>query len=38
MKMIPEEEVIEEENSGIQEWTKEDNNEMDNLVDPYYEM
>jgi len=33
MKMILEEEEIEEENLGIQEWTEEDDNEMGNLVD-----
>jgi len=38
MKMIPEKEEIEEENSGIQEWTEEDNDEMGNMVDPYYEL
>jgi len=38
MKIIPEEEEIEEEKSGIQEWTEEDNNDMGNVVDPYYEL
>jgi len=38
MKMIPEKEEIEEENSGIREWTEEDNDEMGNMVDPYYEL
>jgi len=38
MKTIPEEEEIEEENSGIQEWTEEDDNEIGNMVDPYYEL
>jgi len=37
MKLIPEEED-EEEKSGIQEWMEEDNDEMGNLVDPYYEL
>ena len=34
MKTIPEE----EEKSGVQEWTEEDEDEMDNIVDPYYEL
>jgi len=38
MKTIPEEEEIEEGNSGIREWTEEDDNEMGNMVDPYYEL
>jgi len=37
MKMIPEDEEIEEEKSGIQEWMEEDDDEMGNLVDLYYE-
>jgi len=36
--MIPEEEEIEEENSGIQEWTEEDNDKMGNMVNLYYEL
>jgi len=31
-------EEIEEEKSGIREWTKKDDNEIGNLVDPYYEL
>jgi len=39
MKMIPEEEKeVEEEKSGVQEWTKEDEDEMGNIVDLYYEL
>jgi len=38
MKTIPEEEEIDKEKSGVREWTKEDNNEMGNMVDPYYEL
>jgi len=34
IKTIPEE----EEKSGVQEWTEEDEDEMDNIVDPYYEL
>ena len=38
MKTIPEDEEIEKEKSGIREWTKEDNDEIDNLADLYYEL
>jgi len=40
MKMIleEEEEEIEEKGSGIREWTEEDDDEMGNMVDPYYEL
>jgi len=38
MKTILEEEEIEEEKSGVREWTEEDNNEMGNIADPYYEL
>jgi len=39
MKIIKEkEEEIEQENSGLREWTKEDNDEMENIYDPYYEL
>jgi len=38
MKMIPEEEEIEEEKSGVREWTEEDDNEIGNMVDPYYKL
>ena len=33
-----EEEDIEQENSGLKEWTEEDNDEIGNMVDPYYEL
>jgi len=36
MKMIPEEE--EEEKSGVREWMEEDEDEIGNMVDPYYEL
>jgi len=38
MKMILEKEEIEEEKSGVREWTEEDDDEMGNMVDPYYEL
>jgi len=38
MKTIPEEEKIEEEKLGVREWTEEDDNEMDNMADLYYEL
>jgi len=28
----------EEDKLGVREWTKEDNEEMGNMVDPYYEL
>jgi len=34
MKMIPEEKEIEEEKSGVKEWTEEDDDEMGNMADP----
>ena len=34
MKTIPEE----EEKSGVREWTEEDEDEMGNMVDSYYEL
>jgi len=37
IKTIPEEEV-EEEKSGVREWTEEDEDEIGNMVDPYYEL
>ena len=33
-----EEEEIEQENSGIREWTEEDDNKIGNMVDPYYKL
>ena len=38
MKTIPEDKEIEEEKSGIWEWMEDDNNEIGNLADPYYEL
>jgi len=39
MKTIPEEEEeVEEEKSGVREWTEEDEDKMGNMVDPYYEL
>jgi len=38
MKTIPEEKETEEEKSGVRKWTEEDNDEMGNMVDPYYEL
>jgi len=37
LEMIEEEEEIEQGNSGIREWTDEDD-EIGNIVDPYYEL
>ena len=33
-----EEEETEQENLGVKEWTKEDEDKMGNMVDPYYEL
>ena len=33
-----EEEEIEQESSGLKEWTEENDNEMENICDPYYEL
>jgi len=38
MRTIPEEEEIKEEKSGVREWTEEDDDEMGNMADPYYEL
>ena len=38
MKMILEEEEIEEEKLGVREWTEEDDDEMGNMADPYYKL
>jgi len=32
------EEEIKQKSSGIKEWTEEDDKEMGNIVDPYYEL
>jgi len=38
MKTILEEEEIEEEKSGVREWTEEDDDEMGNMIDPCYKL
>jgi len=38
MKTILEEKEIEEEKSGVREWTEEDDDEMGNMIDPCYEL
>ena len=38
MKTILEDKEIEEEKLGIREWTEEDNDEIGNLADLYYEL
>jgi len=38
MKTILEEEEIKEEKSGVREWTEENDNEMGNMADLYYEL
>jgi len=38
MKTIPEEEEVKEEKLRVQEWTEEDEDEMGDMVDPYYEL
>ena len=38
MKTIKEEEEIKQKDSGLRKQTKEDENEMNNIVDPYYEL
>jgi len=38
MKTISEEKEVEEEKLGVREWTEEDEDEMGNIVDPYYEL
>jgi len=36
--MIREKEEIKQENSGIREWTEDDNDEMGNMVDLHYKL
>jgi len=36
--ILEEEEEVEEEKSGVREWTEEDEDEMGNMVDLYYEL
>ena len=38
METIKKKEEIEQEKSGVREQIEEDNNEMDNMVDPYYKL
>jgi len=38
METIIEEEEIKEENSGVREWTEEDDDEMGNMMDPCYKL
>jgi len=38
MKTILEEKEVKKKELGIQEWTEEDEDEMGNIVDPYYEL
>jgi len=38
LETIEEKEEIERENSGLREWIEEDNDEMGNMVDPYYKL
>jgi len=39
MEIIKEEnEEIEQESSGLREWTEEDDDKMENICDPYYEL
>jgi len=33
-----EKEEIEQENSGLREWTEEEDDKMGNMVDPYYKL
>jgi len=38
METIVEEEEIRGENSGVREWMEEDDDEIDNIMDPYYKL
>jgi len=38
IETITEEEEIKEENSGVREWTEEDDDKMGNMIDPYYKL
>ena len=38
IKIIMEKEKIRDKNSGVREWTEEDDNEMGNMINPYYEL
>jgi len=38
IKTIPEEKENKKEKLKVKEWTEEDNNEIGNIIDPYYEL
>ena len=38
MKMIVKKEESEKEKLGVRKWTEDDDNEMGNMVDPYYKL
>jgi len=38
MGTINKEEEIKQENSGVREWTKENDDKMGNMFDPYYKL
>ena len=38
IETIAEEEEIKEENSGVKEWTEENDDKIGNMIDPYYEL
>jgi len=38
METIIEKEEMKKENSGVREWTEEDNDEMGNIMDPCYKL
>ena len=38
METIKEEEEIEQESSGLKEWTEDDDDKMGNIYDPYYKL
>jgi len=38
METVKEKKEVEQENLGLREWTEEDDNEMENICNPYYEL
>jgi len=38
IETIAEKEEIREENLGVRKWTEKDDNKIDNIMDPYYEL
>jgi len=38
MEIIIEEEEVKEESSGVREWTEDDDDEIGNMMDPYYKL